>query len=289
MTGNSRTKPDDGATMDQFVSEVINDIRSGALKLPMLPRVAFKVRQIVDDQVSSSEDVARIIATDPALSTRLLQVANSPLYRGSLVIENIPMAVTRLGRTSIRTIVMSLMLKRLYQVEDINLKAHLKRVWRHSIEVAAIARVLATTSTALDAEEATLAGLVHDIGVLPVIAKAEQYPNVADDSELLAAICHKLHQAIGKLILQTWKLPPALVDVAAQHENWHYHGSDQAEYLDIVIIANLHARRGTCHPLSQVNWSEVPAFQKVGVGAEESLNVIREAGDVLAHIKSIFS
>lgn len=289
MTTTPQTTPDNKATMDQFVSELINDIKSGALKLPMLPQVALKVRQVVDDHDSNSEDVARIIATDPALSTRLLQVTNSPLYRGSLTIENIPMAVTRLGRNNIRTIVLSLMLKRLYQVENRSLGAQLGRVWRHSIEVAAIARVLATTYTALDAEEAMLAGLVHDIGMLPVIAKAEQYPEVATDRALLEAACHRLHQAIGKLVLQTWKLPPALVVVAGQHENWRYDDSVQAEYIDIVIIANLHARRGTYHPLSQVNWSEVPAFQKVGLDAEESLNVVQAASEELSHIKSFFN
>ncbi len=275
--------------LDQFVSEVIRDIKSGALKLPMLPQVALKVRQIVDDQDSSSEDVSGIIATDPALSARLLQVANSPLYRGSLVIENIPMAVTRLGRTSIRTIVMSLMVKRLYQVKGESLKVQLGRVWRHSVEVAAIARVLVTTSTALDAEEAMLAGLVHDIGILPVIAQAERYPEIATDSALLEAVCDKLHQAIGKLVLQAWKLPSALVDVAGQHEDWRYDGGPQAGYLDIVIIANLHVRRGAPHPSSQVNWSEVPAFKKLGLNAEESLNLIREASEELTRIKSIFS
>ncbi len=289
MTTDLNPAVDQSTRMDQFVSEVIDDIKSGDLKLPMLPQVALKVSQIVDDPDSSSEDVAKIIATDPAVSARLLQVVNCPLYRGSLVIENIPMAVTRLGRASIRTIVMSLMVKQLYRVKNMSLRLHLTRIWRHSIEVAAIARVLATTSTTLDADEAMLAGLVHDIGILPVIANAEHHPDVAADDALLLAACRKLHQPIGKLILQTWKLPQALVDVAGQHENWRYNGSPEAEYLDIVIIANLHAYRSADHALSGVNWNEVPALQKLGLDAEESLKLIREADEELAQIRSIFS
>ncbi len=287
MSTNAQSQLNDVSKLDRFVSEVIADLKAGKLKLPMLPRVAFKVRQTLSDEKSSSDDVARIIGTEPALSARLLQVVNSPLYRGSMVIENIPMAVTRLGRNCIRTIVISVMVKQLYEIKDAKLRRTLKRLWLHSTEVAAIARVLARNCTALDPDEAMLAGLVHDIGVLPVISKAEQHPELAHDRALLDVVSYRLHQAVGKLVLQSWKLPQTLVDVAAQHENWRY-DSHQGNLVDVVIVANLLGRAGEAHPLADVKWSEVPAYRKIGLDAEESLSLLPEATEELSQVKSLF-
>ncbi len=80
MKYNAQPQCADVSAVDRFVAEVVGDVKAGRLKLPMLPKVAFKVRQKLSDDKSSSEDVARIIATDPALSARLLQVVNCPLY-----------------------------------------------------------------------------------------------------------------------------------------------------------------------------------------------------------------
>ena len=69
--------------IDKFVAEMLDDIKSGRLKLPILPEVAIRVREAVNDEGSSAGKVAKIVSSDAALASRLLQVANSPLFRGA--------------------------------------------------------------------------------------------------------------------------------------------------------------------------------------------------------------
>ena len=77
--------------VEVFVTELIQDLESGQLQLPTLPEVALRVRDVVDDENASANQIADIIAQDAALSARLIQVANSPLYRGRQEIDRLSM------------------------------------------------------------------------------------------------------------------------------------------------------------------------------------------------------
>ncbi len=80
-----------------FVDELIQDLESGHLQLPTLPEVALRVRDVVDDEDANAGQIADIIGQDAALSARLLQVANSPLYRGRQEIDRLSMVIARLA------------------------------------------------------------------------------------------------------------------------------------------------------------------------------------------------
>ena len=87
--------------MSNFVDTIRNDIlaaiESDKLVLPTLPEVALQVRDIAESEDSSIMDLVKVISNDTALSARLIRVCNSPLFRGSRAIENLNMAVSRLG------------------------------------------------------------------------------------------------------------------------------------------------------------------------------------------------
>lgn len=89
-------------------------MKRGLLDLPTLPEVALRVHRLVEDEPTSIAQIAMLLSLDPALSARLLQVANSPLYRGSETTENIKMAVTRLGNDVVRNLVTSLVMQQLF-------------------------------------------------------------------------------------------------------------------------------------------------------------------------------
>ena len=256
------------------------------LKLPILPEVAIRVQDAVNDADSSAGKVAKIVSSDAALASRLLQVANSPLFRGASKLESVQSAIARLGVPQVRSLVTSLIMKQLYQTKSNILKKRMQRLWEHSTEVAAISHVLARKFTKLKADEAMLGGLLHDIGVLPILVKAEGIPELATNDVALEEVITKLHSSIGRIILEAWKFPAELVAVAAQHEDL-MRNSEKVDYVDVVVVANLHSYVGSKHRHAGGNWSGIPAFAKLNLTPEESIQALEEAKEAMAEMKSL--
>ena len=254
-----------------FLQELMQELESKTLVLPTLPEVALRVRDAVDDENSSIVGISRVIATDAALSARLIQVANSPLMRATQEIESLEMAVNRLGLKLVRDMVISMVMEQMFQATSELTDMKLRQVWEHSTLVAAISHTLAAQFTKLQPQQALLAGLVHDIGILPIITKAEDYPELLEDEATLNRIIDKLHGKIGYAILKAWNFPADLMRVPLEHEDLQ-RNSEQVDYSDVVTVANLQSYAGTDHPLASIDWSTVPAFDKLGLSPE--INVI---------------
>jgi len=249
---------------DVFVNELIEDLESGQLQLPTLPEVALRVRDVVDDEDANASQIAEIIAQDAALSARLIQVANSPLYRGRQEIDRLSMVVARLGNKLVRNLVTSQVMKQMFQATNDVVDQHLRAVWEHSVQVAAIARALAGSVPGVMPDQAMLAGLIHDIGTLPILYRAEERDELLETPGLLDQLIARLHPRIGGAILKHWKFPEALVAVAAEHENLERTHDGGPDLVDLVQVANLQSHIDTDHPLGQVDWGGVSAFQRLG-------------------------
>lgn len=247
-----------------FVNELIEDLESGQLQLPTLPEVALRVRDVVDDEDANASQIAEIIAQDAALSARLIQVANSPLYRGRQEIDRLSMVVARLGNKLVRNLVTSQVMKQMFQATNDVVDQHLRAVWEHSVQVAAIARALAGSVPGVMPDQAMLAGLIHDIGTLPILYRAEERDELLETPGLLDQLNARLHTRIGGAILKHWKFPDALVAVAAEHENLERTHEGGPDLVDLVQVANLQSHIDTDHPLGQVDWGGVSAFQRLG-------------------------
>ena len=274
----------------QFLASFLEDINRNRVVLPSLPEVAVQVRKLVNDPNANTRQISRLIGTDPALTARLMKMVNSPLYRGQEKIENIQNAVTRLGSAQVRNLVTSLVMEQLYQAKGTqHTKQRLKTLWTHSAKVATLSYVIARRFTKLQPDQALLGGLIHDIGVLPILRRAEAYPQLANDPEALEEVIKHLHTIIGPVIMDAWNFSPELVAVASQHEDaWRSEGTD-VTYVDVVIVANLHSYLGTKHHLTQTDWSKIPAFSKLGLTPEESISTLEAAREELQELRSLFN
>jgi putative nucleotidyltransferase with HDIG domain len=251
-----------------FVNELIEDLESGSLQLPTLPEVALRVRDVVDDENASANQIADIIAQDAALSARLLQVANSPLYRGRQEIDRLSMVVSRLGNKLVRNLVTSQVMKQMFQATNEMVDQRLRAIWEHSVQVAAIARVLAGNTPGVMPDQAMLAGLLHDIGTLPILYRAEERDELLETPGLLDELIARLHTRIGGAILKHWKFPDMLVAVAAEHEDLERDHAGPADLIDVVQVANLQSHMDTDHRLADVDWSAVSAFSRLGLDGD---------------------
>jgi HD-like signal output (HDOD) protein len=270
----------------EFLDELQTAIHENKIILPTLPEVALRVRDAMESEEVTSRQIADIVATDGALAARLLQVANSPLYRGRVPIENIQMAVNRLGNTLVRSLVTSLAMKQMFQATTDSLDKHLRAAWEEGVQVAAISRALSRQAK-LDPEQAMLAGLVHNIGSLPVLMMADTYPELMRTEEQLDHLVEKLNPIIGKQILEEWNFPEALVSVPENYQNLQYDGGPVADYVDIVLVARLQSLPSN-HPSTQVDWGQVPSFAKVGLEPEIEIVDIEGVAEEVKEVQDMF-
>jgi len=256
-------------TIDDVRSELIAAIKNDQIVLPTLPEIALKVREAASDNDITIKALSDLIGTDAALSARVIKVANSPLVRTPQVIENLSTAISRLGIAYSCNLAVGLAMQQMFQSTNDRIDTRMRDVWSHSTEVAAISNVLARHYTRLAPDQATLAGLVHQIGILPILTFAEEREVFLDDSEsgALDELITALHPQIGELILRTWSFSSAISCVPSEHLNIH-RNSEKVDLADIVIVAKFQSYADTDHPLAQIDWSTVPAFSKLGLSAD---------------------
>jgi len=266
---------------DQFFNELKSAVESDQLILPTLPEVALKIREAVESENTSAQQVAETLTQDASLSARLIQVSNSPLYRSRTPIEDLQMAVTRLGIRMVRDLVISLAMKQIYQATSDVLDEHFRRTWNTSVEVAAICRMLATTVPGINPEQALLAGLIHNIGALPILVMAEDDDELFNDGEALGQIISELQGRVGTLILETWNFGEVMTEVVKEAHNFSYDHEGGANLVDLVQISLLQGG----HIETDVDWSSVPAFSKLGMDTEVNVVEIEENKEIIESTK----
>lgn len=274
---------------DVFVNELLEDLESGQLQLPTLPEVALRVREVVDDENANAGQIAEIIAQDAALSARLIQVGNSPLYRGRQEIDRLPMVIARLGNKLVRNLVTSQVMKQMFQATNDIIDQRLRAVWEHSVQVAAIARALAGQCPGVLPDQAMLAGLIHDIGTLPILYRAEERDELLDTPDLLDQLIARLHTRIGGAILKHWKFPDALVDVAAEHEDLQRSHDGPADLVDIVQVANLQSHIYNNHVLSQTDWTRISSFHRLGLDVDIHEIELTDVAEEIDEVQKLFA
>ena len=275
-------------TEEQILEGFLEDLEQNRLILPTLPEVALKVRDAVESDKASAAEIAKIIGTDMALSARILQICNSPLYRSRRTVEDIQTAVARLGNIQVRNLVSSLVMQQMFQATSDVLDKKMRAAWEHSTQVASISYVLAAAS-GIPKDQAMLAGLIHDIGTLPILVRAEDIPELREDQALLDKVIKKLHTMLGAKILKDWQFPQSLIDVAAQHENLQRDPDTKIDYVDVVIAANLQSYIGSNHPYNDLDWNTIPAFQRLGLEPEINILDIEENQEDLQAVRSMLS
>ncbi|TXH92528.1 MAG: HDOD domain-containing protein [Pseudomonas sp.] len=267
---------------EKVQEELIQAIENDELVLPTLPEVALKVREAAEDPNISIPNLSKVIGNDAALAARIIKVVNSPLLRTSREITDLQMAVSRLGINYTCNLATGLAMEQMFQATSDVIDRKMREVWNKSTEIAGICHVLCRHYTRLMPDQATLAGLVHQIGVLPILTYAEEHNALLTDSISLNHVIEQIHPLIGEKILRTWEFPEPIAMVPAQYLDFT-RNSPKADYVDIVQVATLQSHLGSDHPYAQLDWSRIPAFAKLGLDpnvdmqADEDLSAAMEA------------
>ncbi len=253
--------------IEQIKQRIITAIETNQLVLPTLPEVALQVREASQDDNVNIQKLSDVIAQDPALTARIIKVTNSPLLRASREIEDLKMAVSRLGIDYTANLATGLAMEQMFQATSDIVDKLLRETWAKSTEVAGISHVMAKHYTKLKPDQATLAGLVHKIGVLPILTFAEDHRKLLKNPAVLEKLIELAHPDIGRKILEVWDFPATLQLVPQEHLHFD-RVVDNVDYADVVLVANLQSYIGSEHPFTKMDWSTISAFDRLGLSHE---------------------
>lgn len=198
------------ATENALYTILVEKIKQDTLVLPTLPEVALKVRAAADDPDINLNHMSNIIAQDPALSLGMLKVANNAILGRSVKVETVPQAVTRIGLRQIKSIATAMAIEQVFVSENEIVTMYMNKAWHKTIDIASVAISLMTLylkehkHTSLTLDTITLAALVHNIGVLPILTEAENHPDVFANPTFLQQAIIKLSGKIGGSITRAW-------------------------------------------------------------------------------------
>ncbi|MBL3526100.1 MAG: HDOD domain-containing protein [gamma proteobacterium endosymbiont of Lamellibrachia anaximandri] len=281
-----------GETENRLSQALLTDLQNDRLILPSLPDVAIKVGCAIEDEDTDAEHLAKIIQTDPVITTKLIRAANSALYVGLSPSASCTAAIIRLGNTTTHKLVLTFALRELFKAHSRVLQDQMRKLWKHSTQVAGICFVLAKLSRRFNPEHALLAGLLHDIGEVAILSYAENFPEIANNELQLEQVMKDMRGVIGCHILTAWGFLEDLVVVTREAEEWTREHTDEADYTDLVIVAQLHSYIGTPEMKTLPTLDKVPAFQKLDIGdltPELSIQILENAADQIVGAQALLN
>lgn len=223
----SRLRPSGSSNSGiEYMNPVLVDKIRACPNLPSLPTIAMQVLDLAQRADVDIAEIARIISKDPALSGKILRTVNSSFYGRSQQTSTISHALVILGLQSVKTLVLGFSL-----VTNLakNKSKGFKHItyWRRSVYSATAARTLAAKINLVQQEEAFLAALLMDIGMLVLDqvlgdAYGEIHANIKSHGDLSAAESSALgltHTDAGGMLVEQWKLPPVLSAPITNHHS----------------------------------------------------------------------
>jgi two-component system cell cycle response regulator len=214
-----------------------------------LPQVLKEVLRVVDKKDSSVSDIGKIIIQDVALTAKILRMANSAFYGRMYEISTVNQAIVILGLRAVKALALSTSIFDIVNNKNLKPVFDQKLFWRHSLEVAVCSRMIAEEINYQPAEEAFVAGLLHDLGL---IFLGNQFPKEyeqiwkriaqgEDICKLEQEVLGTNHSAVGRYIAENWNLPNNIKIALANHHNTPEHGKIEENNVlwKIVALANL--------------------------------------------------
>jgi putative nucleotidyltransferase with HDIG domain len=212
-------------------------------QLKAFPAVATQVLTACEDDQTSAKDLVEIIRCDPTLSVQLLRLANSSAYGFTGRIKSVEHAAIVLGFRNVKTLVVSVAAAGIF-AEGETAVMERKLLWQHSLACATVAKLLAADLPEVGADEAFIAGIVHDVGRLVFLdlasncyhyspQGAESRPTTADERRDFGID----HGSVGSRCGEEWGLPDEINEAIHQHHSPE-HAELGGELISVIYAAN---------------------------------------------------
>lgn len=212
-----------GAVEGSLGRELLLSLSKAMETLPPLPEVAQRVLKASRDPEVGVNDLAQLIGEDAVMASKVIRLANSPLYSGLTEIHDLRSACMRIGLHQVANAAQAVTFSGLFVSSKPQYRAVLQEFWRHAVASAYGAQAIARLTAAPEADALFLMGLLHDIGklaMLTVTAKAADGPlaRLKSHPDLFQEVLDAWHPLVGLHTVRHWRLPNLFGVVALCHE-----------------------------------------------------------------------
>ncbi len=281
--------------MSDDFKTVINSIGD----LPPMPVVAIKVLQLLQDPNVSTASLADTISNDPAVSARVLKIANSAFYSMRRQVKTLEHALVVVGEKTLRSLVLAASL------EVMNKQVGLveKMLWEDSLGCAIGARVVARKFKTIDPEEAFLGGLFRHLGLIVMnhsdrdrfsIMMQASYSGEGPLDTLEEIYFPYKHAIAGAAVLNKWNFSDALVQCALHHEDMILNREENSDLFNLTATVNIADALcmklgiGQRDPMEDLDLMSVLGVQKLSLAEDELVEVEEQVATVFEENREFF-
>ncbi len=224
-----------------FVKGLAVELSEGRVELPSVPEVVTRLQKALSDEAVKNDTVVRVIGSEPLLAARLMTMANSAALNASQRrIADLPTAVARVGFNIVRSAALSFAMEQLRKSGQYkHIEKQLDALWQNSVQIAALCHVIARRFSSLNGDTALLAGLMHNVGRIYILARASNFPSLTSDPLTFRSILRDWHANVAKALLENWQVAEEIVDAVAGHEDLDREARGPVTLTDVLSLAML--------------------------------------------------
>lgn len=279
--------PGDGSPAFEFVRAIAGELSGGTVDLPSFPDIVIRVRRVLADDASTVDQVVRVIGSEPAMAARLLTMANSAALNPSgKQLTDLRTAVNRMGYDMVRIAAIAFAMAQVRGgVKLASLQKQLEALWQHSTHVAALAFMLADKCAKINPDEAMLTGLLHGIGKLYILTRAEQHPQLFAESESLNQVLADWHASLGKAILENWGFAEVMSEAIANQDDVLRESRGAADLSDVIAVAILMADFAEDFVGLEAAAQKLAPVKRLGLDPKRSMQIMRDSATQVAALR----
>ncbi len=271
-----------------IINDLYHNVIDNSIKLPTLPSVADRFQHIYRGKATDTEALSHILISYPDVTRIIKNVARCSRDDNLSEMEKIRFSINRLGIQSVYCLVMTHALGKLVRRLPVNHMQRVKSFWDHSLNVAAVARIIAKWTRSFSPDLAMLAGLAHGIGVLIIDDRLLEHRHLRLDHLEVDHAIQIMRPEISGLLLRKWDFSNDLIQVAEQCGDWSRNENDSPDLCDLVLVANYYAMLHSDENHLLPKAGAIPAIEKFRITPDQAIEAIRKSTDVKRNIKKLF-
>jgi HD-like signal output (HDOD) protein len=236
---------EDNMTLDitqtrEFFNDFKEELQMNRVRLPSLANSASRVHRLLGGEEVSEDDLIAAIAMDPAISAKLLKMANSTLFNLDHKVQHLSGIVSRLGVYSTREIAACFAFRDVYKNSPPELVKLLEEQVIEARQVSALADAIAEITDSFDPRIAAMGGLLHNVGVLPIFSYSMHNVAYSMNRKLVVRAIEKMAPKAGVLLAKKWRFSEEIVRSIEHSRDWSYENKEGPDLVNIVLTAKYH-------------------------------------------------
>jgi HD-like signal output (HDOD) protein len=271
----------------KILEDIARDLSGDEITFPTFLDITFQVRSALKDPNLNVGQLAKLVGAEPLMSAKIIRMANSvALNPSGREIADVKSAITRVGMEAVRTVSFAVAMEQLLKSKQMQpFEGLSQKLWEHTSHVAALCRVLARKLAKINGDEAMFAGLVHDIGVFYLMARASNFPEIVADKNELHALLVGWHDNIGHALLSALGQPESVLVAVQEHETDRV-VKEIKTLSDVLYVANKIANRSACWRDPELDGAVDTAMLEEIFDPETLAEIIEESLEEVQSLKS---